>query len=130
MVPIMNGAHHEWDHAVTKSGWTLSHLFNQFASDAVQTRKFCLGRPVGEHLYTHCDFCVFCWKTGKHATCGVSLWRLTCIHAIVSRSPWESRLGGPRQKALQAMNTFTLFVDFCLLPLSKTCAFDIPAKNL
>ena len=30
-----------------------------------------------------------------------------------------SRLGGPGQKALQAMNEFTLFVDFCLIPLSK-----------
>ena len=40
-----------------------------------------------------------------------------------------SRLG-PGQKALQAMNEFTLFVDFCLIPLSKTCAFDIPAKHL
>ena len=41
-----------------------------------------------------------------------------------------SRLGSPGQKALQAMNEFTLFVDFYLIPLSKTCAFDIPAKNL
>ena len=41
-----------------------------------------------------------------------------------------SRLGGPGQKALQAMNEFTLFVDFCRIPLSKTCAFDVPAKNL
>ena len=41
-----------------------------------------------------------------------------------------SRLGGPGQKALQATNEFTLFVDFCLIPLSKTCAFDVPAKNL
>ena len=28
------------------------------------------------------------------------------------------------------MNEFTLFVDFCLIPLSKTCSFDVPAKNL
>ena len=41
-----------------------------------------------------------------------------------------SRLGGPGQKALQAMNEFTLFVDFCLIPLSETCAFDVPAKIL
>ena len=39
-------------------------------------------------LYTHSDFCVFCRKTCKHATRGVPSWRLTCIHAIVSRSPW------------------------------------------
>ena len=48
--------------------------------------------------------------------------RPTCIHTIVSRSPWV-------QKALQTMNEFTLFVDFCLIPLSKTCSFDIPAKK-
>ena len=41
-----------------------------------------------------------------------------------------SRFGGPGQKALQTMNEFTLFVDFCLIPLSKTCSFDIQAKNL
>ena len=27
-----------------------------------------------------------------------------------------SRFGGPGQKALQTMNEFTLFVDFCLIP--------------
>ena len=41
-----------------------------------------------------------------------------------------SQLGSPGQKALQAMNEFTHFVDFCLIHLSKTCAFDVPAKNL
>ena len=41
-----------------------------------------------------------------------------------------SRFGGHRQKALQTMNKFTLFVDFCLIPLYKTCSFDIPAKKL
>ena len=40
------------------------------------------------------------------------------------------RLCGPGQKALQAMNEFTLFVDFCPILLSKTCGFDVPAKNL
>ena len=66
----------------------------------------------------------------RQDTRGVPSWRLTCIHAIVSRSPWGSQFGGPGQKALQAMNEFTLFVDFCLIPLSKTCSFDVPAKNL
>ena len=32
--------------------------------------------------------------------------------------------------ALQAMSEFTLFVDFCLIPLSKTCSFDVAAKDL
>ena len=37
-----------------------------------------------------------------------------------------SWFGGPRQKALQTMNEFTLFVDFCLIPLSKTCSLYQP----
>ena len=36
-----------------------------------------------------------------------------------------SRLGGPGQMALQTMSEFTLFVDLCLIPLSKTCSFDV-----
>ena len=42
------------------------------------------------------------------------------------------RFGGPGQKALQTMTEFTLFVDFCLIPLSKTSSFDVhvPAKKL
>ena len=35
-----------------------------------------------------------------------------------------SRLSGPSQKALQTMNEFPLFVNCCLIPLSKTCAFE------
>ena len=45
---------------------------------------------------------------------------------------WESmglRFGSPGQKALPSMNEFTL-VDFSLIPLSETCSFDVPAKNL
>ena len=64
-------------------------------------------------LNTHSDFCVCGRETCQHATHGVPSWRLTCIHAIVSRSPWGSRLGGLGQKALQTMNEFTLFADFC-----------------
>ena len=73
----------------------------------------------------HSDFCEFCRKTCQHATRGVPQLRLTCIHAIV-----ESRLGGPGQMAMQTMSEFTLFVDFCLIPLSKTCSFDVAAKGL
>ena len=50
--------------------------------------NFCWDGPIGERLYTHSDFVVFCRKTCKHAARGVPLWRLTCIHAIVSQSPW------------------------------------------
>ena len=45
--------------------------------------------PIGDRLYTHTfRFVCFCRKTYKHATHGVPSWQLTCIHAIVSRSPW------------------------------------------
>ena len=55
--------------------------------------------------------------------------RLTCVHAIISWSPWGHGWVAP-DKALQAMNEFTVFVDFCLITLSKTCAFDVLAQNL
>ena len=42
----------------------------------------------------------------------------------------ESRLGGSGQMALQTMNEFTHFVEFCLIPLLKTCSFDARAKDL
>ena len=51
----------------------------------------------------------------------------TCNCFLESMGSW---LGGPGQKALQTINEFTLFVDFCLIPLSKTCSFDVPAKKL
>ena len=43
------------------------------------------------------------------------------VHGVMVR--W------PRTKGT-ANNEFTLFVDFCLIPLSKTCSFDVPTKNL
>ena len=89
--------------------------------------------PIGERLYTHSDFlcvvagrlvnmpCVAYW----HAIMAVDVYTRHCFSESVG-----PRLGGPGQKALQAMNSFTLFVDICLIPLSKTCAFDVLAKNL
>ena len=50
-------------------------------------------------------------------------------HAIFSESS-GSRLGDPGQKALQTMIKLTLFVDFCLIPLSNTCSFVRPARNM
>ena len=41
-----------------------------------------------------------------------------------------TRFGGPGQKALPSMNEFTLLWIFCLIPLSTTCSFDVPSKNL
>ena len=67
----------------------------------------------------HSDFCVCGWET----------WRDLYTRNHFSES-MESRFGGPGQKAQQTMNEFTLFVDFCLIPLSKTCSFDIQAKIL
>ena len=50
-------------------------------------------------------------------------------HAIFSESS-GSRLGDPGQKALQTTIEPTLFVDFCLIPLSNTCSFVRPARNV
>ena len=41
-----------------------------------------------------------------------------------------SILGDPGQKALQTMIEPTLFVDFCLIPLSNTCSFVRLARNV
>ena len=40
------------------------------------------------------------------------------------------RLGDHGQMALQTMIEPTLFVDFCLIPLSNTCSFVRPARNV
>ena len=61
---------------------------------------------IGGLLNAHSDFYV-CGRTGALSTCHT--WR-----AIV----WpdvELQFGGPGQKALQTMNEFTVFVDFCLI---------------
>ena len=41
-----------------------------------------------------------------------------------------SHLGDPGQKTLQTMIEPTLFVDFCLIPLSNTCSLVRPARNV
>ena len=80
-----------------------------------------------------------------HAKFFPTVKRRTCIHvlrhysrylysnfgrcAIFSESS-GSRLGDPGQKALQTMIEPTLFVDFCLIPLSNTCSFVRPARNV
>ena len=50
-------------------------------------------------------------------------------HAIFSESS-ASCLGDLGQKALQTTIEPTLFVDFCLIPLSNTCSFVRPARNV
>ena len=94
----------------------IEDTFNQFTSEAVKTHNCLLERPIREHLNTHSDFCVFWREPCQHATHGVPSWHLTCIHAIVSLSPWGHGSVGPRQKALPAMNEFTLLWIFCLSP--------------
>ena len=73
----------------------------------------------------HLEFCVFWREPCQHANVALDLYTRNRFSESMG-----SRFGGPGQKALQAMNEFTLFVDFCLIPLSKTCSFDVPAKNL
>ena len=84
------------------------------------------------------------WRNFKHAfrfLCGWpgALSTHHTWHAIVRPDVYTrncfseflgSWFGGPGQKALQTMNEFTLFVEFCLIPLSKTCSFDVPGKKL
>ena len=36
----------------------------------------------------------------------------------------------PRTKGTARNERVHSFMDFCLIPLSKTCSFDVPAKNL
>ena len=47
-----------------------------------------------------------------------------------SRSPAGHAWQTPDKKALQTMIEPTLFVDFCLIPLSNTCSFVWPARNV
>ena len=85
------------------------------------------------------------WLTCIHAKLFPTVKRRTCIHvlrhysrnsycnfgrhAIFSESSW-SCLGDPRQKALQTTIEPTLFVDFCLIPLSNTCSLVRPARDV
>ena len=80
-----------------------------------------------------------------HAKLFPTVKRRTCIHVLqhCSRNSYSnfgrcgifsessrSRLGDPGQKALQTAIEPTLFVDFCPIPLSNTCSFVQPARNV
>ena len=96
----------------------MSPKLNQFASDAV---------------HTHIPFCLRVWPgavSTRHTWRDI-VWDDVYTCKCFSESE-GTRFGGPGQKALPSMNEFTLFVDFCLIPLSTTCSFDlhVPAKNL
>ena len=74
------------------------------------------------------------FPTVKRRTCIHVLWHYSRNsyfgrHAIFSESS-GSRLGDPGQKALQTTIKPTLFVVFCLIPLSNTCSFVRPARNV
>ena len=84
---------------------------NQFALDAVLNPQFFfLQLPIDGTSFRFLQ--VFARGRVNTPTRGVPLWRLTCIHAIVSRSPWGHGWVAPDKKALEATNEFTLFVDF------------------
>ena len=61
-------------------------------------------------------------------------WRAIVALDLYTRNRFSksmgSRFGGPRQKGTASNERVHFFVDFCLIPLSKTCSFDVPAKNL
>ena len=56
-------------------------------------------------------FCVFWREHCQHAMHAVPLWCLTCIHAIVSRSPWVHGLVAPDKRHCQQW-TSSLFCGF------------------
>ena len=78
---------------------------NHFASVDVYTRKT-FPNCKTEGVYTH---------FGRHA---------------IFLESTRSRLGDPAQTALQTTIEYPLFVDFCLIPLSNTCSFVRPARNV
>ena len=67
--------------------------------------------PIGERLNAHSDFGVFWREPCQHATHAVPLWRLTCIHAIISRSPWVHGSVAPDKRHCQQW-TSLLFCGF------------------
>ena len=84
---------------------------------------------TGGRLNTHSVFCEFCRESCQHVTCGLDIVQDDVYTRKCFSESEETRFGGPRQKALPGINEFN-FCGFCLIPLSKTCSFDVPAKNL
>ena len=101
---------------------------------------YTLGKIETQHSTRLCQHTVYL-TTSRRLTCihaklfPTVKWR-TCIHVLrhYSRNSNSnfggSRLGDPGQKALQKIIEPTLFVDFCLIPLSNTCSFVRPARNV
>ena len=63
--------------------------------------QFLFEQLIGERLNAHSNFCVFWREPCQHATHAVPAWRLTCIHAIVSRSPWVHGSVAPDKRHCQ-----------------------------
>ena len=73
--------------------------------------QFILELPIREHLNAYSNFCVFWREPCQHATHGVPSWHLTCIHAIVSRSPWGHGSVAPDKRHCQQWMS-SLFCGF------------------
>ena len=68
------------------------------------------------------NVCVFWQKPCQHATHGVPSWRLTCIHAIVSRSPWGHGSVAPDKRHCKQW-TSSLFCGFLPNPFIQDLFF-------
>ena len=60
----------------------------------------------------HSDLFAFWREPCQHAMHAVPSWWLTCIHTIVSRSPWAHGSVAPDKRAVPGMNEFTLLWIF------------------
>ncbi len=109
-------------HGVTLGTFQHLEVFNQFASEDAILRK--LLRNTQQWSYKFVFLNVF----GVSQVSTTSVVR-HCVRSAHTQSPWGqgSVRFGP---ALQTMNGLTLYVDLCLMRLSRTCFFHIKAKIL
>ena len=128
----------------TKRAWLHYYIINlSHTNTGMKLTKYeCLASsesPLNFLVTTSCRL------TCIHAKLFPTVKRRTCIHVLrhYSRNSYSnfgrhaifsqssgSRLWDPGQKALQTTIDPTLFVDFCLIPLSNTCSFVRPARNV
>ena len=87
------------------------------------TGNICLNHFASVDVYTRKTFpnC----KTEDVYTRFVAL-----FYKFVLSESSGSRLGDPGKNALQTTIEPTVFVDFCLIPVSNTCSFVRPARNM
>ena len=134
--------------------WSIIISFTGCLAFAVQnyvlSNEFCVSANQFSALWTTCIS--FCYKFAVQLLYVLCTWihtfhlfptvkQRTCIHDLqhYSRNSYRhavfsetsgSRLGDPWQMALQTTIEPTLFVDFCVIPLSNTCSFVWPARNV